>query len=197
MKLGAFILFVVGVIITSCFAARPVSPRGTGPKGIVTSGDRIWAWADEAGAPFAAGLVLMIAGGLIARRRKKPTESQSGATKSDELFDTPAALEAISAIVSELDEDGDARAEQPAIRATLDRLLDEAIPELLTHRQAMIDTLGLGRFAEMIGQFAGMERNIARAWSALTDEAYGEVGPSIRRAKQFLENARNSLGTAP
>jgi hypothetical protein len=38
-----------------------------------------------------------------------------------------------------------------------------------------------------------MERNVARAWSALTDSAWDEVGPSLDRARAALERAQNGL----
>ena len=63
-------------------------------------------------------------------------------------------------------------------------------------REAMIRQLGLETFAEMIGHFASMERGAARAWSAIVDEAWDEVGPSLERARAGLANARQVLEAA-
>ncbi|MEO0323839.1 MAG: hypothetical protein AAF447_12840 [Myxococcota bacterium] len=67
------------------------------------------------------------------------------------------------------------------------------VPDVLELRAALMDALGLEAFASMIGHFASMERNAARAWSALTDEAWAEVGPCLDRAREGLQRARDAL----
>ena len=78
-----------------------------------------------------------------------------------------------------------------ALADTLDELLTDTVPDFLDHREELIEKLGLETFAELIGQFASMERGAARAWSAITDEAWGEVGPSLDKAKSSLAAARD------
>ncbi len=69
------------------------------------------------------------------------------------------------------------------------------MPELLEQRLSLVAELGLARYAEMIGQFASMERNAARAWSAITDGALEEAAASVVRAKKGLEEARALIPT--
>ena len=82
MKLLGFPLFALGVIVSACFAARAVSPAGSGPDGKVTGRDRVVAWGSVAGAPFALGVVMMVAGRLLLPR----LFAQAARTKSPELF---------------------------------------------------------------------------------------------------------------
>lgn len=69
------------------------------------------------------------------------------------------------------------------------------MPAFLDHREDLIDKLGVAGFAEMIGHFASMERNTARAWSALTDEVLDEVGPCVERACSEITLAVAALKT--
>ncbi len=76
----------------------------------------------------------------------------------------------------------------------LDEILESDVTDFLAQREALIAELGLSKFAEMIGHFAAMERNVARSWSALTDGADHEVPACIERARTGIRQARESLG---
>jgi hypothetical protein len=209
MKTAGYALFVAGVIVSSCFAARAVSPVGTGQDGQVTSMDRISAWASVAGAPFGVGVVLMLAGGVLARRRRSAgagqgTEHLGGAPEgavdralegqgggSDRALgrkrrDPAAIMGDIRDKLATIAADPDAT---QTVFSSLDDIVENDVAEFLEHRQALIDDLGLAKFAEMIGHFAMMERNVARAWSAITDGALGEVPNCIERAQLGIEMA--------
>lgn len=184
-----FIVFLVGLTVASWFASKVVpAEEGTGALA------KIGVWGADAGLFFAVGILLMVVGGVIARRANKPekpkgkTEGESdkettgleGAMKLlDDMSERLSALDA-----STLPEGGQALADE------LDAILSDQIPDFLDHRTLLIDRLGLATFAEMIGSFAQMERGAARAWSAITDEAWAEVPPSLDKARTAVKRAR-------
>ena len=221
MRALGMVMFLLGVLIASCYAARAVSPAGTGPGGTVTSGDRISAWGHAAGAPFAAGMVLLVFGGLLSRYRRPgaaaretPMGTEHEGFEPEGAMDiilegepTPAHVKSehpmapaviLMRIAAKLDKLPEGEPEQHAeeLQRTLDEILEQDVADFLDQREDMVADLGLSRFAEMIGHFAIMERNSARAWSALTDEAYDEVPPCVERARMGLEMARKSLTAA-
>lgn len=185
-KLG-FGLFVVGIIVASCFAARAVDPKPTEPGGQVTAGMRIGAWWNAAGWPFVAGMVLVVAGGIVARRKTSEEGEAADAGRSPEKV--------LGVIIEKLAEMPDRADEKNAqsLHTALDDVLERHVPDFLDARTAMIDRMGLGPFAEMISQFASFERNAGRAWSALTDEAFDEVGPCLERARAAAGRTQSLL----
>lgn len=201
MKALGFVLFLAGLFLASGFGARKVDvARGSGEDGFVTAGDRLDAWFDVAGMPFLGGLALMLLGGVLARRGMSAAQEvvaraeakRAGATPSKER--PKELLAKMDAILAPLDASklpGDAK----PMLTQLDALLEDAVPDFLELREAMIRQLGLATFAEMIGHFASMERGAARAWSAIVDEAWDEVAPCLERARAGLKNARAVLET--
>ena len=190
MRRFGFLMFVAGVILSSWYAARFVPPEsiaGSGAGGKVTAMDRIDAWGSVAGWPFAAGALLMVTGGIVARRAMA-RHAHEQATGGEETADTHALLAQIEAAVAALPEEHPERDAQ-ALRHQLDVLLDELIPEFLEVRQRHEIALGALGYAELSSAFASAERNLARAWSALTDEAWEEVPPCIASARQAITQA--------
>ncbi len=200
MKQVAFWVFVAGVIIAGCYAAKlaPIEAgEGSGPEGAVTIGDRVGSWWDGAGIPFSVGVLLMVGGGILGRRIEKldnapPDASADAATKpkgspSSVLDEISEALEALPA--------GHLAKSVEDARDGLDRVLEELVPRFLNHRPRMIAEMGLEHFAEMIGHFASLERNAARAWSALTDGVPSEAEVALERAKMALSSAKKALSS--
>jgi hypothetical protein len=189
MRALAITLFLAGTVVASCYASRAVEPKGTGPEGSITAGDRLSSWGSRAGLPFGFGLVMMITGGVLARRGRSgargPTEEQAGQ-------DPAAALRTIAEKLDGLEAPA-TKAEANRLHEVLDQVLEEDVPAFLDNRRTLIDQMGLGRFAELMSAFASMERNAARAWSAGVDEVYGEIGPCLVRARSGLAEARKAL----
>jgi len=198
VRLLGFVLFLAGLTVASWYASKVVEPPPANGEAAEPRPDPIGAvtrWGAEAGLPFAAGLVLMIAGGVLARREQHaaarlareaadgPTEEGGGAAAILPLLD------AIAKRLDELDASELPQGAQPLADA-IDELLTEQVPEVVERREALIESMGLETFAEMIGHFATMERAAARAWSALTDEAWPEVATSLERAKRGIARAR-------
>lgn len=190
MRILGFVLFLAGIGVAGVYASYPAHPdveEGEQP----TPSARISAWADGAGLGFAIGAVLMIAGGLIVRRDGGASEGPEGgrlghAEKAPQTVrKIRERLEGLP--VNELPE----RAEE--VKAGLDEILEELAPSVVDRREALILSMGLGPFAEMIGQFSAMERNTARAWSALIDEAYDEIPACVTRAQDAATRTIEAL----
>lgn len=192
MKFVGFILFLAGLTVAAWYAAY--IPYSEEPAlGL----DRVSLWASQAGLPFAGGMMLMIAGAIIARVANKPLSAKrgdeaEGAPSGSEIADASLLLQEIAAEIQALETSGLPKGAKPLADA-IEVILEERVPAFLDHRQRLIEALGLEKFAEMIGHFATMERGAARAWSALTDEAWDEVEPSLARAKRAAEAARGAM----
>jgi hypothetical protein len=189
MKQIGLIVFIVGLLVAGTYAGRPPNPDV--PEGqTATAGQRLTTWWDLAGLPFLVGLGVMVAGGVIARRGHRQAnipkpEDGYGAHNLENTLDELA--ESFSGLPTEQVE-----SHASEIRTTLDNLLEERVPALLIHREALVERLGLARYAEMIGHFSAMERNAARAWSALTDEQWDEVPAALEKARASLDAARSA-----
>jgi hypothetical protein len=219
MRTVGLALFLVGIVVAACFAARPVArPGDTG----VSPSDRISRWTSSAGVPFAFGMLLVVGGGLLARRARRrgaiaaahpvgehqgygpegagdlPSREQPGIGTQDRepIHPELGPRYVLAAITQKLEELPLERVSHDArkLHAVLDEILEQDVPAFLSHRERLIARMGLGQFAEMIGAFAMMERNASRAWSAIIDEAWDEVTPCIRRARSGVADAGRMLG---
>ncbi len=192
MKLGGFILFLAGLTVAAWYASY--IPYSETP---ILGLQRVGVWASQAGLPFAGGLMLMIAGAIIARVANKPLSAKKdasgeGPARGQEVDDAARLLEEIATDIQALHTSDLPKGAKPLADA-IEQILEEQVPAFLDHRQRLIEALGLESFAEMIGHFATMERGAARAWSALTDEAWDEVEPSLARAKVAAVAARAAM----
>jgi hypothetical protein len=190
MRVLGFVLFFAGIGVASVYASYPAHPdveEGEEPS----PSARISAWADGAGVGFGIGAILMITGAVVVRRDRGTTEGPGGgrAGHAERAPDTVRKIrERLEGLpVDELPE----RAAE--VQAGLDEILEELAPSVIDRREALIASMGLGPFAEMIGQFSTIERNAARAWSALIDEAYDEVPGCVERAKDAATRTLEAL----
>ncbi len=73
----------------------------------------------------------------------------------------------------------------------LDAIACGPVTDFIENRQALIDTFGMGRYAEVMTAFAPGERHLNRAWSASTDGYKAEALTYLRHAAgMFAEAAR-------
>lgn len=199
MKQLAFWVFVAGVIVSACYASKlaPVEEgAGSGRDGAVTGPDRISAWWDGAAMPFSVGVLMMVGGGLLGRYIEKLANDSAHEGQTASSTDGPG--DVMDKIGHELDKlpAGDLENSVEEAQAGLDRVLEELVPQFLLHRTRMIADMGLEHFAEMIGQFSSVERNTARAWSALTDGVPSEAEVSVERAKAALVLSKEAFDRA-
>ena len=204
------VVFVVGVVLASLFAARPAPVAESAGSDRPSPWARVLDWARVAGAPFAGGVGLMVVGAWLERSRRRrrltslPMRDELTATgdavstgREADPVELASTLLARSAHRLEQLREAQLEPEIRAGRAQLDELLEHDVPAVLELGTALAARLGAVRYAEFMGAYAGCERNAARAWSALADEALGEVPPSLDRATTSLALARTYLVLGP
>jgi len=132
--------------------------------------ERLMGWARSNALPTALGLVLVVAGGLMSRRKgggeeEGPAEARPSESFSQTLTSLIEALDAMEAPLAAEPEDGTA----PQLRDQINGLLEGPIAGWVNRREVLIDADGLGAFAEYFGLFSAGERNLSRVWTTLTD----------------------------
>ena len=186
MRYAGFGLFVVGLTVASWYASYV--PEGVGAA-------RIGNWFDAVGLRFVAGFATMLVGVALARLAGRTDGPEEHAAEANAPT-AAGAMEKVRGIRDRIDgfvarelSPKDVAADAQALAADLDHLLNEDVPVFLDARPRVIDRYGLATFAELIGHFAVMERAIARAWSAITDEAFQEVPPALDKAQAAIHRA--------
>ncbi|MCO4746091.1 MAG: hypothetical protein KC912_14945 [Proteobacteria bacterium] len=130
---------------------------------------RLSEWAATGGAGFGFGVLLIGLGAFLARKQQA-AEAASGGGEGD--LDFPGTVALLVAEVGALVPKADATPmdeDAPALRAAIEKLHIEHIGPLVEGRGSLIAKHGIGTFAEYFGPFSAGERNLNRAWSALTD----------------------------
>ncbi len=132
--------------------------------------ERLMGWARSNARPTALGLVLVVAGGLMSRRRggseeEGPADAGPSASFPQTLTSLIEALDAMEVPLTAEPEDGTA----PELREQINDLIEGPIAGWVNRRVDLIDADGLGAFAEYFGLFSAGERNLSRMWTTLTD----------------------------
>ena len=194
MRYAGFGLFVIGLTVASWYAAYV--PEGIGAE-------RIGNWFSAVGIQFLAGWVTMIVGVVVARAAAKKDTPADEAANANSADTAGEAIQQMRLIARRIDDiagrdlaPADVAQAPRKLADELDHLLTEEIPVFLDARPLLIDRFGLETFAELIGHFAVMERAAARAWSAITDEAWDEVPPSLTKAQAAVHRSLDVLDAA-
>ena len=153
--------------------------------------DRLAEWFGVGGVGWLAGVVLIIAGALLARKQQQAEMSGEGGLDRDAV-DFQAALteilermDRLQELLQELPMDQDSE----EARALIDGLFTDLVEPLVDQRGRFMARHGLSTFAEYFGAFAGGERNLARVWSAITDGHSEEARDALQRARgSFLQS---------
>jgi len=153
---------------------------------------------------FALGLILVIAGAVMARiaiRREltgptegEGTEGTDGSTEGS--FDSILAdlLEGARGVASRL-----AGISQPAegdfeeVQREVERLQLDCVEPLVAARVRIQTLHGMAAFAAIFGPLSAGERNLNRTWSALVDRHWPEATRSVEVACFGLEQAVSEL----
>lgn len=132
---------------------------------------RLVGWLQVGGVGFGAGVVLIGAGAMMARRQLAASSRGEGDSAAA-LVDFESTVEEILAEIDAMTVELDAVEMEdtaPELRERLDLLAEQKIGPLVDGRGQLVARHGIGPFAEYFGLFSGGERNLARVWSALTD----------------------------
>ena len=149
--------------------------------------ERLMGWARSNALPTALGLVLVVAGGLMSRRKggseeEGPADAGPSESFSQTLSSLIETLDAMEEPLTSEPDDGTA----PEIREQINDLLEGPIAGWVNRREVLIDADGLGAFAEYFGLFSAGERNLSRMWTTLTDGR-----PDV--ALDALQNSRTAF----
>ncbi|TNE85580.1 MAG: hypothetical protein EP330_24990 [Deltaproteobacteria bacterium] len=150
---------------------------------------RLSEWAATGGPGFGLGVLLIGVGAFLARRQQAHEAASGGGQGDLDFVGTVTRLsKEISALAdqaSRIPMDDDA----PLLRAAIEKLHNDDISPLVEGRGAFIAKHGIGVFAEYFGPFSGGERNLARAWSALTDGHSVVAAEALRNSAASFERA--------
>lgn len=210
-KLGPVLVFLgVGVTTVSAVFLAPAQRAAVASAGRVQLGSaeaaaipgaasraRLVGWSSERGIPFALGLGLLVSGGLLVRRAEAARASGSGVGEGarDLGVQLRALRDALAGFERDLVTEGPAGHE--AIRQQIGGLQQQEVPLLIEAGPRLRRARGVARMAEVMGPFAGAERAMNRAWSALTDGYPEEARRSLGRAVAGLDAAVAALGSEP
>jgi len=195
---GPLLILTAGVMLAGLFGARNgadfAAHRADQAAGIASPlpdpGQRLRGWLHVGGIGWGAGIGLIVLGAGLARRRQAGEASGEGAHDAthdmgEGLKELLGRTDVIAKQIAELPMDEDA----PEAREALDAISFEVITPLVDARGRFIARHGLAVFTEYFSPFSAGERQLARAWSALTD-GHAAV------ARASLANARRSFTQA-
>ena len=143
-----------------------------------------WEW-------YAAAIALGLVGVLLIRRSGR-IDAGARARIAEDLATLKSALASAIARVDALVDEGEV-VDVYAVKDRIDREIAEHLARFADAREAMIPTLGLDAYAEVMGDFAGGERLLNRAWSASADGYIDEVEVCLRRTQGLLHAAQERL----
>ena len=138
---------------------------------------------------FGAGMVLAIAGALMARKGAAGRHEDGSAGSGTGCADAEVMLASIRKEVEELASIGDGG----ELKERIEALQFGLIADFVAQRRRFAHEYGPVRFARFFGAFARAERNVNRAWSALVDEHRPEVDASLAEAVRSLERSISCL----
>ena len=187
--LGPLALLCLGVILAGLFGARNGddyaayrSAKASGAEAILPGPtERLQGWFAAGGVGWAGGLVLIVAGATLAG-------GGDGAVAVEFPVEVKKAIDEIdrlAALIAELPMDAD----HPETRDRIDALSFDVLTPVVDARGRYIARHGLGAFTEYFSPFSAGERQLARAWSAITD------GHAVV-ARESLSNAQRSFQSA-
>jgi len=165
---------------------------------------RLTAWFGTNGLPFAGGLVLIIIGGLLARKvARDEATAQPESAKAEEKapIDFATLLRTLQEEAQALSDEMAASTTQAApnvlslsveeadkIKARIEAMQLERVDRLIEAIMGLQVRYGLTAFAQVFDPMSAGERNLNRAWSAMVDSHVPEATTSIAvAASKFAE----------
>jgi hypothetical protein len=158
---------------------------------VLAPGPRFMEWFTKGGVGWLLGLVLVVVGAVLGRqaayaRATAPTDGASATPNFDDAVVTLLAeTERMQPLVAAT-KDGDDCAEA---RAIIEHLETSVLALVVDDRGRYQARDGVAVFAEYFGPFSAGERNLARAWSSLTDGYPHVAAEALVAAKAAFEQA--------
>ena len=180
----------------------PLDPDGkilAPPRG----GDSVSLWAEEAGAPFGLGVLLVVIGVVLARRGMhaeslvaQAHSVSTGAAPGPLLARLVQELDTLCARYGEAPAGSDVDINMEAVRADVERLQHEVVNPLVEGREQISQAFGVGTYADIFVPFSAAERQLNRVWSACVDGYIDEISPCLQRAQVSALQAHEAFGVA-
>lgn len=154
-------------------------------------GQRFMDWLFVGGPLFGVGTVMVAIGAFIERReqaRRAAGTSGGGAGAVDfpgAVRHVLAELESYAEAIADLPMDGPSL----EVRERMDVLVDDVLTPVVEGRGQLVARHGTTTFALYFGAFSAGERNLARAWSALTDGHSVEARSSLKASQIAFSQA--------
>ncbi|HIA02001.1 MAG TPA: hypothetical protein EYN66_08835 [Myxococcales bacterium] len=159
---------------------------------------RLTAWLKANGIIFVLGLILIIAGGLLARKVQREeataTPQQDDGSAATPVVDFEVLLktlnEATLSLHATLSEntDPDEAAFNDA-QSRIETIQEDQVNRLVDARISVQVRYGVAGFAQIFGPMSAGERNLNRAWSAIVDCHWPEAVSSMEYAAGQFEDA--------
>jgi len=173
------------------------------PPEAVEASTRLSGWFSANGLPFSAGVLLIIFGGLLARRADKTAMQAAlpggvGAKKDAvdfgvKLVTTAATVRTLYGVMSDVKARSVAGLEP--FKSQVEAIIQNDIEPLIETKHQVIGRFGMAGFAQLFGPLSGAERYLNRAWVAMVDRHWDEAQNSLDRAAQGLEDTIAELET--
>ncbi|MDA0979267.1 MAG: hypothetical protein O3B72_11955 [Proteobacteria bacterium] len=147
---------------------------------------RLQNWIDVSGGLFGIGMLLIITGSVMARRRQSTLREE--ASNVDAPDDLPAALRQMASDIRLLGEALSAESpDMAAIRTHIEEVQMIRLDPILASRQSLEQQFGLAGFAELVGPLSSVERFLNRTWTVLVDHHLDEARKSIAMASDSMD----------
>lgn len=140
---------------------------------------------------FVISAVGLLGGAFLVRRAQKAELDRSGsAEETENPTDARTVFARLSGRLDELSKDLErASTEDEKLEAIVRRIGNiqrDDVPAFVADRPALVNRLSLAGYAELMDHFAGMERQLNRAWSAAADGYLDEAMNSLKNAQPML-----------
>lgn len=150
-----------------------------------------WSMGRWGAAPWFGAAIAMMLAAVFLNRSSSGSESGAAATEDSAYAELKGLLDDVrgssTALVDRIEqlspEDGAAEIET----------CGEGVLTLVEQRQVLAQALGVGPYAEFMGQFSAAERDLNRAWSAAVDGYPQEARDSLQRAAVGFDGALQHL----
>ncbi|MFT7580147.1 MAG: hypothetical protein ACI9MR_001814 [Myxococcota bacterium] len=162
-------------------------------------GVRLDGWLGGPGTIFFVGLVLIIAGVVVARRANKAAvmadPKSVGGKKPVDFGELLATVQSnVAALATTMEETAEPDSnDQTMVMESVEAFVRDDVERLIESRSRLIARYGMGAFAEIFGPFSSGERYLNRAWSTVVDKHWTEATSSMHKSAKGFAAAQEAL----
>ncbi len=148
---------------------------------------------------FLLSLAGLLVGGLMMRSASKKELAAADAAAADAPHEESpegaiaAVLQTLDDLRRDMSDIADKRARCQMVLQRVGELQTTHLPAFVEAKPRLIARMGLGAYAEMMGQFSQGERLLNRAWSSAADAQIHEAAACLEEARPPLEATAKTL----